>query len=285
MEEYMEKLGAWLRAAREDRGLSLKEVEASTRIRIRYLEALETEDFGALPGGEAQVRGFLRRYATFLDLSADEAVTRYQQKVRRGRTEAAPATPAPRAASPLARALPSGPGVRQLRIAALAAAALVVVVLLAVGVWQLLDRAGSAGGQEETPAAPAADEPLSPLATAADAATAAQPPEATATFPVTASGGVTLTLEPLEHTWVRVTVDGFTAFEGMLSPGVPISRTAEEMVAVETGNGAGLIAVVNGQIQGALGGRGEVVARCWGPQGEMEIPPPPVATPVPEEEP
>jgi cytoskeleton protein RodZ len=285
MEEYIENLGAWLRAAREDRGLSLKEVEASTRIRIRYLEALEAEDFGALPGGEAQVRGFLRRYATFLDLSPDEAVTRYQQRVHGSRTDTAPATPAPRVATPLARALSSGPGVRRLRIAALAAAALVVVALVAVGVWQLLDRSSPAGPQEESLAPPAADEPLSPLATAADAAAAAQSPEATATFPVAASGGVTLTLEPLEHTWVRVTVDGFTAFEGMLSPGIPITRTAEEMVAVETGNGAGLVAVVNGQVQGALGGRGELVARCWGPEGEMEIPLPPVATPVPEEEP
>jgi cytoskeleton protein RodZ len=60
--------GFRLRAAREARGLSYQDVEAATRIRARYLEALETGKYDVMPGGEAQVRGFLRRYATFLNI-------------------------------------------------------------------------------------------------------------------------------------------------------------------------------------------------------------------------
>jgi hypothetical protein len=99
-------------------------------------------------------------------------------------------------------------------------------------------------------------------------------PEATPTFPASADGGVALTLEALEHTWVRVAADGFVTYEGMVTLDNPLSWTAAEMVVVETGNGAGVIAVVNGQSQGPLCGRGEVCARGWGPQGKIEVPPP-----------
>ena len=71
---------------------------------------------------------------------------------------------------------------------------------------------------------------------------------------------------------MRVTVDGFTAFEGMLHPGEPQSWVAQEIVIAETGNGAGCFVIVNGQNMGALGNRGQVSARGWIPTGEVEVP-------------
>ncbi len=64
-------VGERLRSARVARGLSLDDIEAGTRIRRRYLEALEEEAFDRLPG-PTYVRGFLRGYAAYLDLPADE---------------------------------------------------------------------------------------------------------------------------------------------------------------------------------------------------------------------
>jgi len=46
----MIEIGNTLRSARVRRGLDLRECEAETRIRARYLAALENEDFGVLPG-------------------------------------------------------------------------------------------------------------------------------------------------------------------------------------------------------------------------------------------
>ncbi|MDQ4076300.1 MAG: DUF4115 domain-containing protein [Chloroflexota bacterium] len=63
----MSDIGATLREAREERGLSLAEAEAGTRIRVRFLEALENNQFDELPG-ELYLRGFLRNYASFLGL-------------------------------------------------------------------------------------------------------------------------------------------------------------------------------------------------------------------------
>jgi cytoskeleton protein RodZ len=69
-------IGERLRTTREARGLSLDEVEASIRIRRRYLDALEAEAFHEIPG-PAYVKGFLRTYAVYLGLPAEELVALY----------------------------------------------------------------------------------------------------------------------------------------------------------------------------------------------------------------
>jgi len=72
----MGEVGQWLRETREGKGISLAEVEEVTRIRQKFLAALEADDYAALPG-EVYVRGFLRNYATFLGLNPDEVLARY----------------------------------------------------------------------------------------------------------------------------------------------------------------------------------------------------------------
>ena len=59
-----------LRATREQNALSLEEVEAQTRIRVKFLEALENGDLTVLPSS-AHAKGFLRNYAQFLRLDAN----------------------------------------------------------------------------------------------------------------------------------------------------------------------------------------------------------------------
>jgi hypothetical protein len=46
-----ETIGEKLRLARETRGIALRDISEQTRISIRYLEAIETDDFQRLPGG------------------------------------------------------------------------------------------------------------------------------------------------------------------------------------------------------------------------------------------
>ena len=72
----MGTLGSYLRAAREVRGLDLRDAAQQTRISISYLKAIEDEDFSKLPG-EVFVRGFLKNYARFLGLPDDEVMKRY----------------------------------------------------------------------------------------------------------------------------------------------------------------------------------------------------------------
>src|SRR5438128_4292489 len=71
-----EALGQELRAAREARDLTLDQAEQQTRIRVKHLDSLERGQHAALPS-IVQARGFLRNYARFLGLDADEMVARF----------------------------------------------------------------------------------------------------------------------------------------------------------------------------------------------------------------
>ena len=63
--------GRALQEARQERGLTHEDVERDTKIRVRYLEAMEREDYAALPG-TVYAQGFLRTYANYLDLDGEK---------------------------------------------------------------------------------------------------------------------------------------------------------------------------------------------------------------------
>ena len=68
--------GEEMRKEREIRGISLKEIADATKISKRYLEAIERDNYVALPA-PVFTRGFVREYARYLGLNPDEAVDRY----------------------------------------------------------------------------------------------------------------------------------------------------------------------------------------------------------------
>ena len=73
------RIGAALREERERQGLSLEDLEKRTKIRTRYLRALENEDWDILPG-PTYVKGFMRAYADALGLDAEELVDDYREE-------------------------------------------------------------------------------------------------------------------------------------------------------------------------------------------------------------
>jgi cytoskeletal protein RodZ len=76
----MFEIGTALREARERQGLTFSQIEEDTKIRARYIRALEDEAFGILPG-TTYTKGFLRAYADYLGLDGhlfiDEFNSRY----------------------------------------------------------------------------------------------------------------------------------------------------------------------------------------------------------------
>jgi cytoskeletal protein RodZ len=80
------KLGEALRGQREKKGISLEQAAADTRIREKFLKALEEGDYQSLPGA-VYTKGFLRNYAEYLDLDTDDLVTTFHQE-RGGQSEA-----------------------------------------------------------------------------------------------------------------------------------------------------------------------------------------------------
>ena len=71
-------IGPTLREARNRRKVDLSEVEAAIKIRVRYLQAMENEEWDALPGG-AYTRGFIRTYASYLGLDGDRLADDYRR--------------------------------------------------------------------------------------------------------------------------------------------------------------------------------------------------------------
>ncbi len=75
--EAQNKLGEVLRTAREARDVDLARVERDTKIRARYLQALEDGDYAELPGA-VYTKGFLRNYGAYLGLDTEYLVDLYR---------------------------------------------------------------------------------------------------------------------------------------------------------------------------------------------------------------
>ena len=116
-------IGASLREERVRRGLTLDAVETDTRIRGRYLEAIEDERWDELPA-EAYAKGFLRTYASYLELDPQQFLAAFRRARREVEEPIAPLPQPPYEASGR-------------RVAALGAGLAVVAIVLAVGAWRL----------------------------------------------------------------------------------------------------------------------------------------------------
>jgi transcriptional regulator with XRE-family HTH domain len=141
----MPEIGETLRETRMRRRIDMTEVEAATKIRAKYLRALENEEWDLLPG-PTFVKTFLRTYAEYLDLDPRLLVEEYRQRYERpGAQDLTPFGPRRRQRPPRRH---WGPGI---------VVGLGVVMLLAA-----LYGLSLLGGQDNEPDAPVA----TPTATA-----------------------------------------------------------------------------------------------------------------------
>jgi transcriptional regulator with XRE-family HTH domain len=100
----VKEIGRRLQAARDAKGISLQNVEEETRIRRKYLEALEGGNEANLPG-EAYLKGFLRTYGNFLGLDGPALVEQY--KAHKGPSADVAATGSVEVAAPAQPAMAS----------------------------------------------------------------------------------------------------------------------------------------------------------------------------------
>lgn len=285
----MSELGRLLHEARTAKDLSLTDVEAATRIRQKYLEALENGEFARLPRG-AVARGFLRTYAAYLGLDADEMLDRYSQESGDTGDDVEIAEPGkPRLVDyrPLEVELHDygaarwWPWVLALLVV-IAVGAVILWVLNRHQGWDLRTAFGPAPTATATPTATdtptpyivtATPEPTStpvlptptsdllPLPTPTVPPTITPTPRPTATPEVVV--GISLDLSVSKRAWVRVTVDGEMVEVGNLEPGTTRSWEANDSINVRTGNGGGVSLALNGEDLGLMGKVGEVVERTW----------------------
>jgi len=204
VEQESSPVGERLKAAREEKGLSLEDVAAQTRIPQRHLASIETGDWENLPAATYTI-GFAKSYASAVGLDRVEIGNQLREEMG-GQRFANNSADVFEAADP-ARTMP-----KWLVLGAIAA----VVVLIAVMSW--LNNRSLEQPEETTNVAAAATGPASPAprpAAPAPAALAQGPVVLNATAPV----------------WLQVSEKGGpTLFSGMLQPGqtytVPASSAA-----------------------------------------------------------
>jgi cytoskeletal protein RodZ len=143
----MPEIGETLREARMRRRIDMAEVESATKIRAKYLRALESEEWELLPG-PTFVKTFLRTYAEYLELDARLLVEEYKQRFER---------PAGMDTTPLNLRRQR----RRRRVAPRLGPGLVVVlgIVILLGALYLL---GVSGNNDDEPTPPAAVESATP---------------------------------------------------------------------------------------------------------------------------
>jgi cytoskeleton protein RodZ len=140
----MPSIGETLREARMRQRLDIADVEMRTKIRAKYLRALENEEFGMLPG-PTFVKTFLRTYAEMLGLDPHVLVEEYRANYEReDELELQPLGPPSVAARDRYRSPRLGPGVMALLV-------LVGIVAVLVAIGLASDDGGSGSEQASTP--------------------------------------------------------------------------------------------------------------------------------------
>ena len=303
----MSELGRRLAEARTAKGLSLADVESITRIRQKWLDALENGEYSKLPRG-AVARGFLRTYAAYVGLDVQAALNLYVEESGDSGDRVFMAEPGrPRLIDyrPLeVELIDDQPDNRW--IAWLVA--LIIVAALAAGAWWFLSRnpgwnplaalapppsptststrtatawvvtatpranvtLPSPEGSSGGEAAPIATSDILPLPTPTVPASPSPTPRPSAT-PEVVSSIINLDLAAIQRAWVRVMVDGAVVEEGFLTANDVRTYEANQSILIRTGNGGGVNLTLNGQDLGPMGNVGQVVDRSWvvGDAGEV----------------
>lgn len=133
----MSSFGETLRRERELRQITLREISEATKVNLRYLEALERNDFRHLPGGVFN-KGFIRAYSQYIGVDPEAMVNAYleEESRQRLREEARQQESLRRteslhkpAARPAAEKEPSGRTARRRRLAIVIAISVLLVLL------------------------------------------------------------------------------------------------------------------------------------------------------------
>ncbi|HEY1356610.1 MAG TPA: RodZ domain-containing protein [Solirubrobacterales bacterium] len=139
-------IGNTLRDARNRRKIDLSEVEDATKIRVRFLSALENEDWDVLPG-DIYTRAFIRTYASYLGLDGERLAEDYRASTEgAGGADRPPARVEPALS---ARSAPGRSGVGGRILIVLVVAALIGIVV-AIG---LAGGGGNSSGKKSNAAA------------------------------------------------------------------------------------------------------------------------------------
>ncbi len=226
----MASLGQELKQEREKRGISLEEISRVTRISLRFLQAIENDNFELLPGGFFN-RAFLRAYLRYLGLDEGSFISRYESLY--SKKEALLNKSKDR--EWLHRHFPWAKIFLALFFLAAGFGFLYLVFQMRPKPEPLINRARIV---EPVILPPALIEEKKP----------AFPPNE-----------INLKINFQERTWIQVYVDGSKKLDGIKNPGDAFETTATKELLIHLGNAGGITYMLNGFKGKRLGRSGDVV--------------------------
>lgn len=261
-------VGYTLRQERERQNLSISDVEEGTSIRAIYIEAIEAGEYDKLPGN-VYTKGFIKSYAKFLDMDVDALVKEFLADI-------AELTPPESVTTEAAAQVTESKGeVKPVQSEkklfgysiqtedrspsnALIVAAVVLVAVLAGGIWAFMSGSDSDVAKVDTPQVqeeqvatsepPPADNPT-PVANA----NPAPPP----------SDNVAIQARFNDRCWVLVTIDGAVVQEGVIEGGQTLSWEGKDNISFRLGNAGAVEFFQNGQSLGVPGAVGDIADKTF----------------------
>lgn len=287
----MEDLGQFLRQQREKEHLSLEEMALRTRIRLPYVQAMEENRFDQLPH-QVSARGFLKCYASAIGLDGEEVLKRFMalQPLREASSDKVFTEEKPAPAYLHVKRAGSLPFSFWVTL-------WVIGILLLLGVGFRMLRAGRtlnwptlpmpfsshsvndpaeigpvvrpAPAVVATEAAPAAvateaapqrtDEPAVASTETAPAVIPVPPTPSADAETVRTLDALTLDIEAVEPSWVRVVIDETQRHDVLLKAREKMTWRARGEFLLTVGNAGGVRVYLNGQDVGSIGPSGRVV--------------------------
>ncbi len=270
----LDEIGGTLRARRESLGLSLEDIQKETKIRIKYLRALEEGDESSLPV-PVYTKGIIRRYCEEVGLDGSDMVRElgvwWQEQETASLTERLARTPG----SSQVTLRPARPGRRWGVLIAIAVLVLLTGFAAAAYYLIILPQAELPPEGEEPPITddppngepptedpepePPGDptEPPDPVDPSDVLVTRQEGPGAQdVTYVVQRADEIAVILEATARCWIRVWADGEFVVETTLDVGETRGWEAEREMVIRTGNTPGLLLTVNGEDMGVPSDRG-----------------------------
>lgn len=258
-------IGEILAGVRREQGKSIEDVEKATKIRGRYIELIESNQFQLLPG-DTYARAFIKSYANFLEVDSKPFLKQYG--LQWGQTDSRPsgaASQKPKFLPPkMEKRGPRSRGRVRRYFVGLAAGLLVVTG----AIWVLGIRVGPPTGEKgvttEADSDTVSDDLSRPVTSRPEETTSAP---STTLLPTV----LKIKISALERSWVLVETDGEQVFQGVMEKDEARDWQADKEVFIWAGRGELIEVERNGTPIGRLTAEAGIAKRTFtlGEDGEV----------------
>jgi len=222
----MESIGARLKKIREEKRITLEEVNKKTKLSLNILKAIEEDRFTNY--APAYIKGFLKIYCKFLEIDPKEFISEYEKSSILPEKEVISKKP------PKKLKFSSFPKIH-LKTKKIFLSILIILILTLFFIFTLsvFKRIKISAPPKENVSSVKED--------------------------ITEKKEIKIALKAKEDCWMKVCVDGKTVFQGILKKGRQESWQAEKKIVLDVGNAGSLILEVDGRILDPLGRKGQVI--------------------------